>query len=67
VKIAAEMHQMLKQAFGENRLGKAQTYNWYKTKQTKQRNKLRGLQSASELYRLIDRHLLTKFSANFCG
>jgi hypothetical protein len=30
-------------------------------------NKLRGLESASELYRLSDRHLLTKFSANFCG
>jgi hypothetical protein len=28
---------------------------------------LRGLQSASELYRLSDRHLSTKFSANFCG
>jgi hypothetical protein len=27
---------------------------------------LRGLQSASELYRLRDRHLSTKFSANFC-
>jgi hypothetical protein len=23
--------------------------------------------TASELYRLIDRHLLAKFSANFCG
>jgi transcriptional regulator of NAD metabolism len=30
------------------------------------KNKLRGLQSASELYRLSDRHLSTKFSANFC-
>jgi hypothetical protein len=30
-------------------------------------NKLRGLQSASELYRLIDRHRSAKFSANFCG
>jgi hypothetical protein len=33
---------------------------------TDQRNKLRGPQSASELYRLSDRHLSTKFSANFC-
>jgi hypothetical protein len=32
-----------------------------------QTNKLRGLSSASELYRLGDRHLLAKFSANFCG
>jgi hypothetical protein len=32
----------------------------------KQRNKkLRGLQSASELYRLNERHLLAKFSVNF--
>jgi hypothetical protein len=31
------------------------------------KNKLRGLQSASELYRLSDRHLSAKFSANFCG
>jgi hypothetical protein len=31
------------------------------------KNKLRGLQSASELYRLSDRHLLPEFSANFCG
>jgi hypothetical protein len=30
-------------------------------------NKLRGLQSESELYRLSDRHLLVKFPANFCG
>jgi hypothetical protein len=30
-------------------------------------NKLRGPYSASELYRLSDRHLSTKFSANFCG
>jgi hypothetical protein len=30
-------------------------------------NKFRDLQSASELYRLSDRHLLAKFSANFCG
>jgi hypothetical protein len=29
--------------------------------------KLRGLWSASEIYRLSDRHLLVKFSANFCG
>jgi hypothetical protein len=28
---------------------------------------LRGLQSASELYRLSDYHLLAKFSATFCG
>jgi hypothetical protein len=32
-----------------------------------QTNKLRGPQSASELYRLSDRHLSTKFRANFCG
>jgi hypothetical protein len=31
------------------------------------KNKLRGPSSASELYRLNDRHLSTKFSANFCG
>jgi hypothetical protein len=37
-------------------------------KQTnKQTNKLRGPYSASELYRLIDRHLSTKLSANFYG
>jgi hypothetical protein len=30
-------------------------------------NKLRGLQSTSELYRLSDHHLVAKFSANFCG
>jgi hypothetical protein len=30
-------------------------------------NKLRGLQSASEIYRLSDRHLSAKCSANFCG
>jgi hypothetical protein len=30
-------------------------------------NKLRGLQPGSELYRLIDRHLLAKFIADFCG
>jgi hypothetical protein len=30
-------------------------------------NKLRGLQTARELYRLCDRYLLTKFNANFCG
>jgi hypothetical protein len=29
--------------------------------------KLRGPESASELNRLIDRHLSTKFSANFYG
>jgi hypothetical protein len=35
---------------------------------TKQKNNiLRGLQSASEIYRLSDRHLLTKFNTNFCG
>jgi hypothetical protein len=33
----------------------------------KTKNKLRGLQSTSELYRLSDRHLLAKCSANFCG
>jgi hypothetical protein len=32
-----------------------------------QTNKLRGPRSTSELYRLIDRYLSTKFSANFCG
>jgi hypothetical protein len=32
----------------------------------KQTNKLRGPQSASELYRLSDRHVSTKFSADFC-
>jgi hypothetical protein len=32
-----------------------------------QTNKLRGPQSPSEIYRLIDRHLSTNFSANFCG
>jgi hypothetical protein len=31
------------------------------------KQKLRGPSSASELYRLIDRHLSTKFSVNFCG
>jgi hypothetical protein len=30
-------------------------------------NKLRGPYSASELYRLSDRHLSKKFSADFCG
>jgi hypothetical protein len=34
---------------------------------TPQKKKLLGLESASKLYRLSDRHLLTKFSANFCG
>jgi hypothetical protein len=29
------------------------------------KKKLHGLQSASELYRLTDRHLSTKFSAKF--
>ena len=29
-KTAAEMHQMLKQAFGDNSLGETQTYDWYK-------------------------------------
>jgi hypothetical protein len=33
----------------------------------KNKNKLCGLQSASELYRLSDRNLFAKFSANFCG
>jgi hypothetical protein len=28
--MAAEMHQMLKQAFDDNSLGQRQTYNWYK-------------------------------------
>jgi hypothetical protein len=27
---AAETHQMLKQAFGDNSLGQTQTYDWYK-------------------------------------
>jgi hypothetical protein len=30
-------------------------------------SKLRGPKSASELYRLSDRHLSTKFSAKYCG
>jgi hypothetical protein len=34
---------------------------------TVKKTKLHGLQSARELYRLIDRHLSAKFSANFCG
>ncbi|PNF14868.1 hypothetical protein B7P43_G05157 [Cryptotermes secundus] len=29
-KTAAETHQMLKQAFGDNSLGQTQTYDWYK-------------------------------------
>jgi hypothetical protein len=29
-KTAAETHQMLKQAFGDNSLGQTQTYAWYK-------------------------------------
>jgi hypothetical protein len=28
-KTAAEMHQMLKQAFDDNSLGQTQPYNWY--------------------------------------
>jgi hypothetical protein len=36
-------------------------------KGTLKQNKLRGLYSTSELYRLSDRHLLAEFSANFCG
>jgi hypothetical protein len=31
------------------------------------KNKLRGLQSESQLYRQIDRHLLAKLTANICG
>jgi hypothetical protein len=31
------------------------------------KNKPRGPYSASELYRLSNRHSSTKFSANFCG
>jgi hypothetical protein len=31
------------------------------------KNKPRGLKSSSELYRLSNRHLSVKFSANFCG
>jgi hypothetical protein len=31
------------------------------------KKKLRGPQSASELYRLIDRQLSAKFSSNFWG
>jgi hypothetical protein len=30
-------------------------------------NELRGPQSARELYRLSDRHMSAKFSAEFCG
>jgi hypothetical protein len=29
-KNAAETHQMLNQAFGDNSLGQTQTYDWYK-------------------------------------
>jgi hypothetical protein len=29
-KTAAETHQMLQQAFGNNSLGQTQTYDWYK-------------------------------------
>jgi hypothetical protein len=36
---------------------------WY----LKTKNKLRGLQSAGEIFRLSDSHLWAKFSANFCG
>jgi hypothetical protein len=35
--------------------------------QQQQQQQLRGPYSASELYRLNDRHLSTKFNANFCG
>jgi hypothetical protein len=38
----------------------------YSTIQANKQNKLRGSWSASELYRLSDRHLSAKFSANFC-
>jgi hypothetical protein len=33
----------------------------------KTKNKFCGFWSTSELYRLIDRHWLVNFSANFCG
>jgi uncharacterized protein YwgA len=33
----------------------------------KNKNKLRGPWSASELYQLIDHHFLAKFSTNFSG
>jgi hypothetical protein len=33
----------------------------------KNKNKLRGPYSASEIYRLIDSHLSAKFWVNFCG
>jgi hypothetical protein len=35
--------------------------------QKQKQNKLRSFESASELYRLSDRHLSSNFSANFCG
>jgi hypothetical protein len=40
--------------------------NFFREKIIRKKNKLRGPQSASEVYRLSDRHLSTKFSANFC-
>jgi hypothetical protein len=44
-------------------------YQKKKEQTNKQTNKkkLCGPWSASKLYRLIDRHLSTKFSTNFCG
>jgi hypothetical protein len=39
----------------------------YDRNDEKKKNKLLGLQSTSELYRLSDRHLSAKFNANFCG
>jgi hypothetical protein len=36
-------------------------------RESKADNAIRGPWSASELYRLSDRHFSTKFSANFCG
>jgi hypothetical protein len=41
-------------------------YGEKKTSKREQKNP-RYLWSASELYRLSDRHLSMKFSANFCG
>jgi hypothetical protein len=39
----------------------------FKVTNEQTKNILRGPWSASELYRLSDRYLSTKFSANFCG
>jgi hypothetical protein len=51
-------------------MGKVQKPNnsdWIVDVINKNQNKLRGLQPASKLYRLNDRHLPVKFNANFCG